>query len=136
MFLEDALAGSEVQTWPETGQHVVLKTDDGKVIPILADWRGRAFYQDEKLRNRRVELIGFLREGLPYLNILSVYTFDEEGHRQYTDYWCDVCAFPMYQIQPCECCQGEVRLRFQRQDLPDYIRKAEPDDESAAATAE
>jgi hypothetical protein len=27
------------------------------------------------------------------------------------DYWCDICAIPMYIKKPCECCQGETRLR-------------------------
>lgn len=133
VFLEDALTDSDVETYPETGRHVVLKTDDGELVPILADWRGRAFYQDEKLRDRKVELIGFFRAGLPYLNVLAIYTFDEEGHRLFTDYWCDICAFPMYQIQPCDCCQGDVRLRFQRQELPDYIRNPDADSADGAA---
>ena len=51
-----------------------------------------------------------------------VFTFDEDGVRQYTDYWCDVCSIPMYEIKPCECCQGDIRLRFQPQDLPDYLK--------------
>ncbi|REJ70960.1 MAG: hypothetical protein DWQ34_23595 [Planctomycetota bacterium] len=121
VFLEDALEEQGVETFEETGRHVVLETDEGDLIPILADWRGRAFYQDEQLRDRKVELIGFLRPGLPYLNVIAVYTFDEDGERMYTDYWCDVCSIPMYMIQPCECCQGDVRLRFQKQDLPEYI---------------
>ena len=129
VFLEDALTERGLETYTETGRHVVLKTDDGELLPILADWRGRAFYQDEKLRDRKVELIGFYREQLPYLNVLAIYTFNEEGHRQFTDYWCDICAFPMYMIQPCECCQGDVRLRFQTQELPDYVRGAGGDAE-------
>jgi len=123
VFLEDALKKRDIDSYEETGKHVVLETDGGELIPILADWRGRAFYQDERLRNRKVELIGFRRPGLPYLNVMAVYTFDVEGERMYTDYWCDICSIPMYQIQPCDCCQGEVRLRFQKQDLPDYIVK-------------
>lgn len=122
VLLADALKKRGVETHEETGNHVVLETESGELIPILADWRGRAFYQDENLRNRPVELIAFRRAGLPYLNVIAVYTFDEQGERMYTDYWCDICSIPMYQIQPCECCQGEVRLRFQKQDLPDYIR--------------
>jgi hypothetical protein len=51
-----------------------------------------------------------------------VFTFDEAGVRQYTDYWCDICSIPMYEIQPCECCQGDIRLRFQPQDLPEEFR--------------
>ncbi len=96
---------------------VALETAKGELIPILPDWRGRAFVQDERLRKREVELVGFRRDGLPYLNVMSVYTFDEEGKRQYTDYWCDICSIPMYEIKPCDCCQQEIRLRFQRQEI-------------------
>ncbi|MEK6262774.1 MAG: hypothetical protein AABP62_29605, partial [Planctomycetota bacterium] len=83
-----------------------------ELIPILPDWRGRAFFQDERLRDRDVELVGFRRAGLPYLNVLSVDTFDDRGRRQYTDYWCDICSIPMYELKPCDCCQQEIRLRF------------------------
>ena len=51
-----------------------------------------------------------------------VFTFDDKGVRQYTDYWCDICSIPMYEIKPCDCCQGEIRLRFQPQELPDFVR--------------
>ena len=126
VFLEEALKERGIDTTEETGKHVVLVTEDGEILPILANWRGRAFYQDEKLRNRRVELIGFQHHGLAYLNVISVYTFDEEGERMFTDYWCDVCSIPMYEIKPCDCCQGPIRLRFQPKELPDYIRSPEP----------
>jgi len=126
VFLKDALARRKIETSAETAHHVVLETDSGELIPILSDWRGRAFYQDEKLRDRKVELIGFRHAGVPYLNVIAVYTFDDEGHRMYTDYWCDVCSIPMYEIQACQCCQGPIRLRFQAQDLPEYVR-SKPD---------
>jgi hypothetical protein len=103
---------------------VVLETSDGELIPILADWRGRAFFQDERLRDRRVELVGYRRKGIPYLQVLMVFTFNDAGDREYTDYWCDVCSIPMYEIKACECCQGEIRLRFQKQDLPGYLNTA------------
>lgn len=125
VLLEEVLNERKIPSHEETGKHVVLETPDGTLIPILADWRGRAFYQDERLRNRKVELIGYHRKGLPYLSVLAVYTFDEAGKRMYTDYWCDICSIPMYQIQLCECCQGDVRLRFQEQELPDYIREGD-----------
>jgi hypothetical protein len=112
VFTHEALKRRGVKAYPEElkGQ-VALETKD-ELLPILPDWRGRAFYQDERLRNRDVELIGFRREGLPYLNVLTVYTFDAKSRRQYTDYWCDVCSIPMYEIKPCDCCQQEIRLRF------------------------
>lgn len=117
----EALKRRGVKAYPEELKaQVVLETKD-ELIPILPDWRGRAFYQDERLRDRDVELIGFRRAGLPYLNVLSVYTFDEKGRRQYTDYWCDICSIPMYELKPCDCCQEEIRLRFEPQELPKDI---------------
>ena len=114
----DALKRRGVKAYADDLKNqVVLETPAGELLPILPDWRGRAFHQDERLRERDVELVGFRREGLPYLNVLSVYTFDEKQVRQYTDYWCDICSIPMYEIKPCDCCQQEIRLRFQPQDV-------------------
>lgn len=97
---------------------VVLETARGDLWPILPDWRGKAFYQDERLRNRPVALVGYQRPGVPYLQVLQIFTADAQGRWQYTDYWCDVCSIPMYEIKPCDCCQQEIRLRFQLQDPP------------------
>lgn len=119
--LKDALEQRKIETAEETGQHLVLETEAGALIPILADWRGRAFYQDERLCDRKVELIGFRHPGLPYLSVLSIYVFDEQDRRSYMDYWCDVCGIAMYEIQDCKCCQGPIELRLQLQDLPEYI---------------
>jgi len=124
VFVVDALRAREIKTYPEElkGQ-VALETKEGDLLPILPDWRGRAFYQDERLRNRAVELIGYRRDGVPFLQVLTVFTFSEDGTRQYTDYWCDICAIPMYEIKPCDCCQQEIRLRFQPQELPEEFRE-------------
>ena len=119
--LADALKKREISFAEEMKDQVVLETDSGNLVPILADWRGRAFFQDERLRNRKVELIGSRKPGIPYLQVLMVFTFDEDGQRQYTDYWCDICSIPMYEIKPCDCCQGDVRLRFQEKDRPDWL---------------
>lgn len=102
----------------ELKDQVALLTPDHELLPILPDWRGRAFFQDERLRDRKVELIGYRRAGLPYLQVLTIYTFDENGQRQLTDYWCDICSIPMYEIKPCDCCQQPIRLRFQPRELP------------------
>lgn len=122
VLLREALARHKIEAREEFDKQVVLETVEGELIPIVPDWRGRAFYQDARLRNRDVELVGKRQKGVPYLQVLIVFTFDEKGKRQYTDYYCDTCAFPMYEIKPCECCQGPVRLRFQERDLPDYIK--------------
>jgi hypothetical protein len=122
VLLRDALARRKIEAWEEFDKQVVLETAEGGLIPIVPDWRGRAFYQDARLRNRDVELVGKRQKGVPYLQVLMVFAFDEHGKRQYMDYYCDTCAFPMYEIKACECCHGPVRLRFQPRDLPDYIK--------------
>lgn len=122
VLLEEAFKQRGLHVAEEMAKQAVLETADGALLPLLADWRGRAFFQDERLRDRPVELVGYRRAGMPYLHVLMVFTFDESGTRQYTDYWCDICSIPMYEIQPCDCCQGEIRLRFQPQDLPGDLR--------------
>jgi len=134
VYLKDALEARKIESAEETAQHLVLETEAGALIPILADWRGRAFYQDERLRNRKVDLIGFRHPGVPYLSVLSIYVFDDEDRRSYMDYWCDVCGIAMYEIQDCKCCQGPIELRLQRQELPDYIT-SEPASTPPAAQA-
>lgn len=116
--IPDALKKIGVKAYKEELQdQVALLTPDKELLPILPDWRGRAFFQDERLRDRKVELVGYRKPGLPYLQVLTIFTFDEKGQRQHTDYWCDICAIPMYEIKPCDCCQQPIRLRFQPREL-------------------
>jgi hypothetical protein len=118
----EALERAGVKAYSEElKDQVALETPDGELLPILPDWRGRAFFQDERLRNRKVELVAYRRKNVPYLQVLQVFTFDEKGRRQYTDYWCDICSIPMYELKPCDCCQEDIRLRFQPQELPKDI---------------
>lgn len=121
--LSEAFERRKIRAYPEHKDQVALETAEGELIPIVSDWRGRAFFQDERLRDRKVQLVGTRPKGTPYLQVLMIFTFDEDGERQYTDYWCDICSIPMYEIKPCDCCQGDVRLRFQPQDLPEYVRE-------------
>jgi hypothetical protein len=121
VLLGEALKARDVTAFEEMHKQVALETEDGELIPLVADWRGRAFFQDKRLRDRKVQLVGTRKPGVPYLQVLMVFTFDKTGQRMYTDYWCDVCSIPMYEIKPCDCCQGDIRLRFEPQALPDYL---------------
>lgn len=124
VLLADALKERGIKSYGEEIQgQVVLVTKEDELVPIVADWRGRAFYQDERLRNRPVDLVVHRHKGVPWVQVLSIYTFDEQGARNITDYWCDICSIPMYEIKECECCQGPIRLRFRPQELPkDLVR--------------
>jgi hypothetical protein len=124
VMLADALKSRGVKTYAEEiNKQVVLVTADKELIPIVPDWRGRAFYQDERLRDRQVDLVVNRRPGVPWVQVLSIYTFDDKGVRQISDYWCDVCSIPMYEIKDCECCQGPTRLRFRPQELPAGVQR-------------
>ncbi len=122
VMLVDALQRRGIKATSEMKDQVVLETATGDLWPIVADWRGRAFFQDERLRNRAVDLVVRRHVGVPYLQVLMIFTFNEQGEREYTDYWCDICSIPMYEIKPCDCCQAPIRLRFQKQDLPAYVK--------------
>jgi len=127
VLLSEALKQQKIAAYDqELAGLVALRQADGSLLPILPDWRGRAFYQDERLRHRPVELVGFRRQGIPFLQVLMVFTFDGKQQRQYTDYWCDICSIPMYEIKPCDCCQQDIRLRFQPQALPADVSAAVP----------
>ncbi|MSR58304.1 MAG: hypothetical protein EXS05_11620 [Planctomycetaceae bacterium] len=125
MLLSEALKQRGIKSYePEIKGQVVLVTPEQELVPIVPDWRGRAFYQDERLRDRAVELIVNRRRGVPWVQVLSIYMFDDSGVRNITDYWCDVCSIPMYEIKDCECCQAPIRLRLRPQELPKELQNS------------
>ena len=91
-------------------QQVALETADGDLHPIVKEFRGRGFWKDERLRNRPLELVVRRYRGSPFVQVIRVYTrYDSQLYE--FDYWCDICAIPMFEIKDCECCQGPIRFR-------------------------
>lgn len=121
VLLQSALKRRGIKVAEEMKLQAVLETKSGELIPIAADWRGRAFFQDQKLRDRPVEIVGYRQPGIPYLQALIVYFPNKKGEREEFDYWCDICAIPMYEIKDCECCQGPSRHRYRPAELPTYL---------------
>jgi hypothetical protein len=72
---------------------------------------------------------------VPWVQVLSIYAFDEQGVRSIVDYWCDICAIPMFEIKDCECCQGPTRLRLRPQELPKDVAPAEATGNETTETA-
>lgn len=89
---------------------VALETPEGRLHPVLKEARGRCFYTDERLREIDVELLVRRYDGSPMVQVVRVYTVKPDGKYE-LDYWCDVCSIAMYELKPCECCQGTTRLR-------------------------
>ena len=44
------------------------------------------------------------------VQVVRVYVLKPDGKYE-LDYWCDICSIAMYELKPCECCQGPTRLR-------------------------
>jgi hypothetical protein len=94
---------------------VVLETAEGRLVPLVPDTRGWAFTVDDRLRDVELELRVRRYEHSSYVQVIRVLK-RRQGELYEIDYWCDVCAIPMFILKPCECCQGETRLREQKLD--------------------
>ena len=57
VLLRDAFERRGIRANREIDNQVVLETPGGELIPIIPDWRGLAFVQDKRMRNRKVEPI-------------------------------------------------------------------------------
>jgi len=93
-------------------QHTVaaLETPDGQIFPLVKDDRGRGFWLDPRLHGIDMELRVRRFRGSPVVQVIRVYTLEDDKKYE-LDYWCDICAIPMYELKPCECCQGPIRFR-------------------------
>ncbi len=112
VWLEEALKRLYgVSTEPDAAETaVVFEMADGRLWPIVPDTRGRAFAVDKRLRNVELELLVRRYDKVPMIQVIRVMRPTKEGLLE-VDYWCDICAIPMYMKKPCECCQGPTRLR-------------------------
>ena len=89
---------------------LALETADGQLLPLLEDVRGRGFRNDPRLRACDLELTVRRYRVSPFLQTLRVYSVEKTGKFE-LDYWCEVCAIAMYELKPCECCQGDTLFR-------------------------
>lgn len=89
----------------------VLETSTGEVYPLVKDLRGRGFWMDKRLRDVPVELLVRRYPTAGMIQVIRVYMFQKSKKYEF-DYWCDICAIPMYELKECECCQGPIRPRY------------------------
>lgn len=95
---------------------VVLRGEDGSLLPLLYNVGSRAFFEDDRLRDRSAELVARRIEGLPYLQVLSAKIADDSGDLRTPEYYCDICTISVRFDQPCPCCQAPMELRFKPED--------------------
>jgi hypothetical protein len=92
-------------------KQVVLRSNDGAIIPLLSDEASRALFLDERLRNRPIEIQGRRHAGLPYLQVVS-FRVNDHGQWRTPEYFCEVCTISVRYPQICPCCQGKMELRM------------------------
>jgi hypothetical protein len=89
---------------------IALETNDGRLLPIVEDVRGRAFRRDDRLRKMELELEARCFAGSPFLQVIRTYEIKDSGKYE-LDYWCEICSIALYELKPCDCCQGPLELR-------------------------
>ena len=112
VFVADALKAKGVAADPEPiSKQVALVEPDGTITPLLSDEASRAFFADERLRNRKAELTIRKIAGLSYLQVVS-FRVEEGGVLRLPEYYCEVCHISVRAPQTCPCCQGPMELRM------------------------
>ena len=116
VFMNEALKRKYgITTVSEAKKRVLaLETKDGKLHALVEDVRGRSFRRDKRLRQIDAELLVRRYPGLPSVQVIGIYSLEKKGKFE-LDYWCDICAIAMYELKPCDCCQGGIRLRKRKQ---------------------
>ena len=101
-----------VRSTSDAQQNILaIETPEGELFPLVEDVRGRAFRRDERLRALKdCELVVRRYRGSPMVQIVHLYSH-EDGTKYELDYYCDICSIVMFELKPCDCCQGETELR-------------------------
>jgi len=123
VFLDEALLRRfDIRSVPDkTHRGLALETTDGHLYPLVMDVRGGAFGKDKRLREMDIVLMARQYRQLAMLQVIRVYS-ERRGTLREVDYWCEICAIAMYELKPCDCCQGTIDLREQLRKLNVKIR--------------
>ncbi len=89
---------------------LAFETADGELYPLAEDIRGRGFRRDERLRGIEMELLVRRYHGAPVVQVIRAFERTDHGKLE-LDYWCEICAIAMFELKPCDCCQGDIELR-------------------------
>ena len=104
--------GLELGPDPEpAAKQVVILADDGTITPLISDETSRALFMDQRLRNRKGQIVGRRFTGLPYLQVVTI-EVESEGRMRTPEYFCDVCTISVAYPQICPCCQGAMEFRM------------------------
>lgn len=92
---------------------LALRTDDGKLYPLVKDAGSRMFFADKALLNRPMRVTGRFVPGSTLLRVASVNSL-HKGELYEVYYWCDICSIKRGEKMICECCGGPMDLKEDR----------------------
>jgi len=109
--LADILAKTKTQLDADAAPYLlVLRTDDGKLYPLLKDEGSRMFFKDAKLLNRPMRLTARVIPNSTFLQAIQVHSL-VKGKLHDIYYWCDVCVIKRYEAGICDCCGDPMVFR-------------------------
>lgn len=98
---------SQVKLEGERGTIYCLKTAEGKLYPILPTDLAAAIYDDERFRQRELQITARTFPDVPFLEVIKLQSV-KWGRVFDLYYFCNVCNIVTHKPGPCECCQDPV----------------------------
>ena len=92
-------------------KQMVLLEAGGTITPLLSDDASRAFFLDDRVRDRKVEIKGRLLKGSPYFQVVT-FKIEDGGRLRTPEYYCEICSISVRYPQDCPCCQGALIYRM------------------------
>lgn len=84
-----------------------LKTSDNKFYPFLPTDLASAIYDDERFRQRELQVTARTFPDFPFIEIIKLQSV-KWGRVFDLYYFCEVCNIVTHKPGPCECCQDPV----------------------------
>ena len=86
-----------------------LKTSDGKLHPILPTDLATAIYDDERFRQRELQITARTFPELSFLEVIKLQSV-KWGRVFELTYYCRVCEIRTHKGGPCACCQDPLEF--------------------------
>jgi hypothetical protein len=106
--LADALQ-SQVKLEAERGTIYCLKTAEGKLHPILPTDLAAAIYDDERFRQRELQVTARAFPELSFLEVIKLQSV-KWGRVFDLTYYCRVCEIRTHKGGACACCQDPLEF--------------------------
>jgi hypothetical protein len=87
-----------------------LKTAKGKLYPFLPTDTAAAIYDDQRVRERELQVTGRLFPATSFIEVIKLQSL-RDGRLYDLYYYCEVCNIITHKPGPCMCCREPVEFR-------------------------